>query len=130
MKLLALIDSSALIGGLPPDVLNRLEDYCSSMIVRAELAYGLRAFEASGQAERATRRETLLQILDSIPEFWRDFDRAASDGYATLTARTKQAMRMKDALIAGHAQSLNTAVLTRDTGFTRFGSVEVQLLEP
>lgn len=128
MKTIALIDSSALIGGLPAEVLKHLESYCSSMIVRAELAFGLRTFETSGHAERAARRETLLHALDSIPGFWRDFDEAASDGYATLTAESRQAMRLKDALIAGHAQSLGIAILTRDSGFTRFRSVQVDLL--
>lgn len=124
---IALIDSSALIGGLPGRVLDSLEKYCSSAIVRAELAYGLARFRAAGQSERAARRETLLTALDSLPGFWRDFDVAASDGYGALTAATTQAMRVKDALIAGHAQSLGLAVLTRDAGFTRFASVDVEI---
>lgn len=129
MKVQGLIDSSALIGGLPQSVLDKIENYCSSTIVRAELSYGLRVFQASAQKARVARRETLLRVLDSLPGFWRDFDAAASDGYGALTASTTQAMRVKDALIAGHAQSLGISVLTRDAGFTRFTSVEVDLVE-
>lgn len=125
----ALLDSSALIGGLPDEVIAALEHYASSMIVRAELAYGLLAFRASGRAERAARRETLLDALDSIPGFWREFDLAASDGYARLTASSAQAMRLKDALIAGHALSLNAPVITRDRGFSRFTSVTVTIID-
>ncbi|MGL3148742.1 type II toxin-antitoxin system VapC family toxin [Microbacterium sp. A82] len=68
-------------------------------------------------------------MLDSLPGFWKDFDAAASDGCGELTASTTQAMRVKDALIAGHAQSLGVPVFTRDVGFTRFASVEVKLIE-
>lgn len=127
MNRLGLIDSSALIGGLPSRVLDKIERYCSSTIVRAELVYGLRAFQRTNQAARVARRETLLRVLDSLPGFWVDLDVAASEGYGALTAST-QAMRVKDALIAGHAQSLGVPVLTRDAGFTRFASVEIDLL--
>lgn len=129
MKVRGLIDSSALIGGLPQYILDKIENYCSSTVVRAELAYGLRSFQASTQTTRAARREALLRVFDSLPGFWRDFDTAASDGYGALTASTTQAMRVKDALIAGHAQSLGVPVLTRDAGFTRFTSVEVDLVQ-
>jgi hypothetical protein len=60
----ALIDSSALIGGLPEDVLGALEQHCSSTIVRAELAHGLSVFVATGQrggepsSTRSTRSTT------------------------------------------------------------------------
>ncbi|MGO3192241.1 MAG: type II toxin-antitoxin system VapC family toxin [Microbacterium sp.] len=129
MTLLGLIDSSALIGGLPPRVLDNLDQYCSSTIVRAELSYGLHAFQASSRVDRTARRETLLRVLDSLPGFWSDFDLAASEGYGTLSASTTQAMRVKDALIAGHAHSLGIPILTRDAGFTRFTSVTVELID-
>lgn len=124
----ALIDSSALIGGLPEDVLGALEQHCSSTIVRAELAYGLSVFAATGQISRAARRRTLIDALDGLDDFWRDFDIDASEGYGRLTALTPQAMRAKDALIAGHAHSLGIPVITRDAGFTRFSSVVIRVL--
>lgn len=124
-----LIDSSALIGGLPTTVIDSLELHCSSTIVRAELVRGLRAFESSGQRDRAERRATLLEALDAIAGFWRDFDVAASEGYGALTTSSPRAIRQKDALIAGHAQSLGIPVITRDAGFTRFSSVAVTILE-
>lgn len=125
----AVLDSSALISGLPDEVLDDLEHYASSMIVRAELAFGLHAFRAAGQTERVARRETLLGALDAIPSFWRPFDVAASEGYARLTASSPQAMRLKDALIAGHALSLGAPVITKDHGFTRFSSLTVRILD-
>ena len=130
MTPLSLIDSSALIGGLPDDVLSALERHCSSTIVRAELVYGLRVFERTGQNTRAARRSTLVDALDTIAGFWQDFDIAASDAYGLLTASSAQAMRLQDALIAGHAQRLGIPVTTRDAGFSRFSSVEIRILDP
>lgn len=124
-----LIDTSALIGGLPPSMIDTIDQHCSSTIVRAELVRGLRVFETSVQQERVARRSTLLEALDEIEGFWRDFDVAASEGYGALTATSPQAVRQKDALIAGHAQSLGIPVITRDAGFTRFPSVAVVVLD-
>lgn len=123
-----LIDSSALIGGLPAAIVQTIDRHCSSTVVRAELVRGMRTFESARQTARAIRRGTLLQALDAISGFWRDFDVAASEGYGVLQASSAQTIRQKDALIAGHAQSLGVPVITRDAGFTRFSSVEVVLL--
>lgn len=124
----ALIDTSALIAGLPAEVISELGDHCSSTIVRGELAHGLHAFRRAGRADRLARREALLDVLDSLPGFWRDFDLAASDAYGALTAEPPGAIRLKDALIAAHALRLDLPVLTCDTGFTRFPAVEVRLI--
>jgi predicted nucleic acid-binding protein len=37
----------------------------------------------------------------------------------------KQAIRLKDALIAGHALALGVPLITRDRGFSRFDSVTI-----
>ncbi|HEV7183695.1 MAG TPA: hypothetical protein VGN33_04300 [Leifsonia sp.] len=57
----AMLDTSALVSGVPEEIVDRIEDYCSSMICRAELAHGLAAFEndASRFAQLAIRRELL-----------------------------------------------------------------------
>ncbi|MEO7017291.1 MAG: PIN domain-containing protein [Leifsonia sp.] len=122
----AMLDTSVLISGVPEEIVDRIEDYCSSMICRAELAHGLAAFEkdASRFAQLAIRRE-LLRLLDSIPGFWAAFDLPAADGYGALTAKPKSAIRLKDALIAGHALALGLPLFTEDAGFSRFPAVTI-----
>jgi predicted nucleic acid-binding protein len=125
-----MLDTSALISGLPEETIDNIEDYCSSMICRAELAQGLAAFEkdAARFAQLAIRRE-LLRLLDSIPGFWIDFDLHAADGYGELTANPKSAIRHKDALIAGHALALGLPLFTEDAGFSRFPAVTIRKLD-
>jgi predicted nucleic acid-binding protein len=125
----AMLDTSVLISGLPEETIDTIEDYCSSMICRAELAHGLASFEkdAARFAQLAIRRE-LLRLLDSIPGFWIDFDLHAADGYGELTANPKSAIRLKDALIAGHALALGLPLLTEDAGFSRFPAVTIRKL--
>jgi len=125
----AMIDTSVLIAGLPAEIIGEIENYCSSMICRAELARGLYAYEADPAKRRqaATRRE-LLRLLDAIPGFWIDFDRSASDGYGRLTAVPSTAIRHKDALIAGHCVSRQLPLVTGDKGFTRFSDLEFTLV--
>ncbi|MDN4615873.1 PIN domain-containing protein [Leifsonia sp. F6_8S_P_1B] len=125
----ALLDTSVLISGLSEEMIDRIELYRSSMICRAELAQGLAAFEKdpSRFAQLAIRRE-LLRLLDSIPGFWLEFDRAASDAYGSLTAEPKTALPLKDALIAAHALAAGLPLLTEDAGFSRFPSVDVRRL--
>lgn len=122
-----MLDTSVLVSGLPDHVIEAIEDYCSSMICRAELAQGLAAFSADpARRAQAAQRAELLRILDAVPGFWRDFDAAASDGYGRLTAQPK-ATRLKDALIAGHALSEGLPLHTEDRGFTGFADVRIVL---
>lgn len=122
-----MIDTSVLIAGLPAAIIAEIEEYCSSTICRAELAHGLAAFEADPALHRqAAARRELMRLLDVLPGFWADFDRAASDGYAQLTAVPRTAIRLKDALIAGHALSRDLPLITADRGFTRFPDVQVE----
>ena len=130
MTMTAMLETSVLISGLPEEVIDSIEEYCSSIICRAELAQGLAAFEKDPAkfAQLAVRRE-LLRLLDSLPGFWLDFDRAAADGYGTLTARPKSAIRLKDALIAGHALAAGLPLVTEDAGFSRFPDVTIGSLD-
>ncbi len=129
MSTLGLIDTSILIAGIPAAVVNDIESYCSSAVCRGELVQGLHAFRADPARQHvAGRREELIRLLDAVPGFWRDFDLAASDGYGQLTAEPRSALRLKDALIAGHALSLRARVITGDPGFSRFTQLEVVLV--
>lgn len=122
-----MIDTSVLISGLPAPLIGDIESYCSSMVCRAELVRGLMSFasDPARRAQAAPRRE-LVRLLDSIPGFWVEFDRDSSDGYASLTASPTSAIRLKDALIAGHALSLGLVLITEDAGFSRFPQVDVR----
>lgn len=121
-----MIDTSVLISGLPAPLINEIESYCSSMICRAELVRGLISFtvDPAKRAQAAARRE-LVRLLDSAPGFWAEFDLGSSDAYGVLTANPASAIRLKDALIAGHAFSLGLALITEDAGFSRFPEVQV-----
>ena len=129
MKLLGLVDTSILVGSIPADIIDNIDRYCSSTICRGELVQGLRVFRADPARQHiASSREELIRLLDSVPQFWRNFDAAASDGYGQLTAQSKSALRLKDALIAGHALALRAPLITGDPGFARFNELEVVLL--
>lgn len=129
MTVQGLIDTSVLAAGIPAGIVSEIEEYCSSTICRGELMQGLNAFKAAPTRQHQVGpREELIRLLDEIPGFWRDFDAAASDGYGLLTAQHKSALRLKDALIAGHALSLQSSVITSDPGFGRFHDLEVVLL--
>jgi predicted nucleic acid-binding protein len=124
-----MLDTSLLISGFPDDVIDDIGSYRSSTICRGELVQGLVSFRADPRRKAAaTQRQELIATLDGLPEFWMDFDRAASDGYGTLTARPRSAIRQKDALIAAHAFAIGVPLLTEDAGFSRFPDVEVVIL--
>lgn len=117
----AMLDTSVLIGPLPDEVIDAIDDYAAPYIVRAELLRGRARFAQSPQLAHAARaREQLVETLDRLPEFWREFGAAESDAYATLTTRSEAAARSKDALIAAHAIALDMPLMTGDAGFTRF----------
>ncbi len=124
-----LLDTSVLVAGIPAEIIATIEDYCSSAVCRGELVQGLHAFRGEpSRHHEVGPREELLRLLDSVPGFWRDFGVDASTGYGELTAHPKSALRLKDALIAGHALSLGTSVITGDPGFGRFHNLEVVLV--
>lgn len=125
----AMIDTSALIGTLPESVILGIHDHGASYLVRAEMVRGLRRFEArQGAAQTARVRRQLIATLDSVPGFWRAFDGAASDAYASLVAQPESAVRAKDAFIAAHALALGVPLMTADLGFTRYVNVDVQFV--
>ncbi|MEN2737043.1 PIN domain-containing protein [Microbacterium sp. X-17] len=129
MTILGMLDTSILISGLPSEVIDDIGAYRSSMICRGELAQGLVVFRGDRRHHAAaSQREELIRTLDELPDFWLDFDRAASDGYGPLTAQPRKAIRQKDALIAAHAYAVGVPLLTGDAGFSRFPDVEVVLL--
>ncbi|MFP3465949.1 type II toxin-antitoxin system VapC family toxin [Leifsonia sp. SIMBA_070] len=126
-----MVDTSVIVAGLTPEIIAHIEDYVSSAICRAELARGLAVFhQDASRPLRATIRQELLELLDSIPGFWLDFDARAADGYGRLTSQPRSAMRLKDALIAGHAYAHDLTLVTLDSGFSRFPSVRLEVLEP
>ncbi|WP_374010008.1 type II toxin-antitoxin system VapC family toxin [Leifsonia sp. LS-T14] len=124
-----MLDTSVIVAGLTPEIITGIEDYASSTICRAELVRGREAFEEDPAKQRLVpiRRE-LIRLLDSIPGFWMDFDARAADGYGRLTAQPKSAMRLKDALIAGHAFAHGLPLVTRDSAFSRFPAVQLEIL--
>lgn len=129
MTIRGMLDTSLLISGMPDDVIDEIDSYRSSTICRGELVQGLVSFQADPRrTAAASQRQELIATLDDLPAFWLDFDRAASDGYGTLTARPRTAIRQKDALIAAHAQAVGVPLLTEDAGFSRFPDVEVIVL--
>lgn len=122
----AMLDTSVLIGPIPDDIVEQIDDHAASFIVRAELLRGRRHFERSAALRHAAlAREQLVSALDALPEFWRPFGDAESDAYATLESSNERAVLSKDALIAAHAIALGVPLVTADTGFTRFAGLEV-----
>ncbi|HEY5223634.1 MAG TPA: PIN domain-containing protein [Microbacteriaceae bacterium] len=126
----AMLDTRVIIQGIPDDIIDEIENYCSSAIVRAELMHGLDSFidDPAVSEDRAKRRRLLIQNLDAIDGFWADFGLEASDGYGVLTAHPKSAIRQKDALIAGQAVALKIPLITHDRGFSRFDA-EVRIIQ-
>ena len=117
----AMLDTSVLIGALPDDVIDAIDEFSASYVVRAELMRLRARFAQSPSLAHAARaRVQLVETLDRLPGFWREFGAAGSDVYATLTTRSEAAARTKDALIAAHAIALDVPLMTADTGFTRF----------
>ena len=93
-----MLDTSVIVAVFTPEIIADFESYASSMICRAELARGLAVFAKDpARKSRALIRRELLQLLDSIPGFWMEFDQRAADGFGRLTAQPKSAMRLKDA---------------------------------
>lgn len=126
----AMLDTSVLIGRIPDDIVEHIEEHAASVIVRAELVRGLERFEATpGTAHQARERAQLVNALDALPTFWRSFGVPESDAYARLRARPEQAARSKDALIAGHAAAHGVPLVTADRGFTRFVGIDVRFVE-
>jgi predicted nucleic acid-binding protein len=124
-----MLDTSVIVAGFTPEIIADFESYASSMICRAELARGLAVFSGDpARKSRALIRRELLQLLDSVPGFWMEFDQRAADGFGRLTAQPKSAMRLKDALIAGHAYAHDLTLVTRDDGFSRFPAVRLEVL--
>lgn len=117
----AMLDTSVLIGPLPDDVIDAINEFSASYIVRAELMRGRARFAQSPPLAHAARaREQLVETLDRLPGFWREFGAAESDAYATLVTRSEAVTRTKDALIAAHAIALDVPLMTADTDFTCF----------
>lgn len=124
-----MLDTSVLIGVIPDDVIDHIEQHAASFIVRAELLRGLRRFESLAGSEHAARiRHKRIAALDSLPELWLPFDSGASAAYAALAASSERAIRTKDALIAAQAVALRVPLLTADRGFTRFKDAEVRFV--
>lgn len=122
----AMLDTSVLIGPIPDDVIDLIEEHSASFIVRAELLRGRRHFERSPDLRHAARaRGQLVSTLDRLPGFWREFGQAESDACAQLESRNERAVRSKDALIAAHAIALDVPLVTADAGFTRFPALRV-----
>ena len=108
-----LLDTNILIDGhmyvLDPD-----EPYAASMLSRAELELGIHG--APTAAIREERKHRLARLDEWIE--WLSFDRAASEGYGQLAARTSLTgarLRNKDALIAGQAYGRGMALMTVNT---------------
>lgn len=121
-----MLDTSVLIGMIPEHVIDEIDQYAASFIVRAELLRGLHRFDATPELQPAARiRRQRIAALDDLPEFWLAFDADASEAYAQLTATSESAIRTKDALIAAHAVALGVPLLTADRGFTRFANADV-----
>jgi predicted nucleic acid-binding protein len=122
----AMLDTSVMVAGIPADIIEEIEEYCSSTICRAELTRGLTSFESDEtRHQQASARRELLRLLDAVPGFWADFDRAAADGYGRLAVAPRGGTRVRDALIAGHALSRELALITTDKHFTRYPGVRL-----
>lgn len=125
-----MIDTSVLIGALPDQIVDAIEDHAASYVVRGELLRGAERFAAQRNGRELARvRAQLVSALDELRSFWRPFDGAASTAYASLTAKPPTAARSKDALIAAHAVSLDVPLITADRGFTRFTGLEIIFTE-
>lgn len=125
----AMLDTSVLIAPLPDDVIDNIEEFSASHIVRAELLRGRTRFAQSPRLAHAARaRQQLIDTLDRCPDFWCSFGAVESDAYANLTTHNEAAVRSKDAFIAAHAIALELPLMTGDIGFTRFEGL--QLITP
>lgn len=126
----AVLDTSVLVGPLRDDVIDAIEEYAASFIVRAELLRGREHFARTpGLAHAARTRSQLVEALDLLPGFWLPFAAAESEAYATLVATSEGAVRTKDALIAAQALALDVPLVTADRGFTRFTGLRVEYAE-
>lgn len=125
--MIAMLDTSVLIGPIPEDILTRIDEYAASFVVRAELLRGQHHFERDPERRPAARaRAQLISALDDLAGFWRTFGAAESDAYAALESSSERAVRSKDAFIAAHAVALGVPLVTADAGFTRFVGLEVR----
>jgi tRNA(fMet)-specific endonuclease VapC len=93
------------------------EEVCISSITEAEVRYGL-----AKRPIRAELRREIERFLDTIEvRFW---DTAAAKEYGTMRAALEAAgttLGNLDLLIAAHAASLNSVLVTSDRAFARAG---------
>lgn len=122
-----MLDTSVLIGAIPAEIIDDIDDFGASFFVRAELARGLRRLEGSSEPGRARMRGQLISALDDLPDFWHAFGASESEAYSSLTAASEAAVRSKVAFIAAHAVAQEVPLFTRDAGFTRFDGLDVRL---
>lgn len=123
MSAKGLLDTGILLAD-PGPYIDEIEHYCSSNICRAELAAGRQRLQANpARHAEATARTELLRLLDSLPAFWVDFDRAASDQYAALNASTGLAGART--MIAAQALARDLTLITTDEQFTAYPQLRV-----
>ncbi|UJP11180.1 PIN domain-containing protein [Microbacterium sp. KUDC0406] len=124
-----MVDTSALIGVIPDDVISRVDQFAASYVVRAELLRGQRRWERDpATQQRAGIRAQLVSAFDDLGTFWRPFGVEESEAYSRLAAASEAAVRSKDAFIAAHAIAAGVPLITADRGFTRFDGLEIRFV--
>ena len=117
----------AIIKQQPKDILRKFNDYqvgqvCISSVTLAELRYGV-AKSQYHQKNQAALDEFILPLEVA------DFDEAAADYYGRLRAgleRQSTPIGALDTMIAGHALSLNVALVTNNTReFSRVAGLQL-----
>lgn len=117
----------AIIKQKPKDILRKFNDYqvgqvCISSVTLAELRYGV-AKSQYHQKNQAALDEFILPLEVA------DFDEAAADYYGRLRAgleRQSTPIGALDTMIAGHALSLNVALVTNNTReFSRVAGLQL-----
>lgn len=119
--------ASYIIKGNPPKVRQRLnsvsmEQVCISSITQAELLYGLARHINPGGLKIAIH-EFLLRV-DIL-----SWDSEAADCYAVLRAKLEKAGKCcgnMDMMIAAHALSANTILITSDKGFRHMDKLQLE----
>ena len=117
----------AIIKQKPKDILRKFNDYqvgqvCISSVTLAELRYGV-AKSQYHQKNQAALDEFILPLEVA------DFDEAAADYYGRLRAGLEPQgtpIGALDTMIAGHALSLNVALVTNNTReFSRVAGLQL-----
>ena len=117
----------AIIKQKPKDILRKFNDYqvgqvCISSVTLAELRYGV-AKSQYHQQNQAALDEFILPLEVA------DFDEAAADYYGRIRAgleRQGTPIGALDTMIAGHALSLNVALVTNNTReFSRVAGLQL-----